>query len=214
MKPENYKQVMKAKTYEQFEEPFWKGCSKCSLSDHKIPPILWRGNPEAKMMLIGEAPGKVEQEEHMPFVGPAGLLLDKIMSAIGLDTEQDMLITNVVYCRPTAPANSGKQNYTPKAEQITRCWPFTEKAIEALDPSVIIACGRTALCALMEDNTMKIGQWEGKWLTHKTGRKVFAITHPAAVLHKAPWPQEQRKMKEKIWGYMQHFRDTWKSKLR
>lgn len=202
--------------YLEFAESFRKGCDRCSLSVHQEghPPVLYRGNAKSDIMLIGEAPGKVEQAEGTTFVGPAGQLLDRIFKAIGMNTDEDLLITNIVYCRPTAPYGSGKQNYTPKAEQITRCWPFGRRAIELVDPKIIIACGRPAMQTIMEDNRMAIGTYEGKWLK-KDGRHVFVMMHPAALIHKenkAP-RQEYLAARGKLWGYMQYFRDTYKEKL-
>lgn len=215
MRQEKYKQAMETMVFYNFDSAFQEGCSRCTLSNHGCSPILYRGNPEAPILLIGEAPGKVEEELKKPFVGPAGELLDKMMSAIGLSTEHDMIIMNTVFCRPTASKFSNKQNYTPRQEQIVRCWPFVEKAIQILKPSIIIACGRTALCKLIDDNTARIGQHEGLWRFHKSSSTpVFVMTHPAAILHKAPWPDEQAAMKRKVWDYMQKFRDTWKIKGR
>jgi len=209
---ETYDRALKTKDYYEFADCFAEGCSRCTLAEHGSGPILYRGNPKADIMLIGEAPGMIEERMGRTFVGPAGELLDKIFSAIGLDTNVDLFITNCVFCRPTAPAGSGKQNYTPKKEQIARCWPFVEKTIELVNPKILIACGRPALCTLMGDPKMKMGKWEGRWLVHKSTKKLFVMTHPAAVLHLAKWPEDQQLAKEKIWGYMQYFRDTWKGK--
>ena len=200
---------MDASDYRTFASCFNEGCSRCTLSDHNVKPILYRGNPDSSIILIGEAPGAKEDELGSPFTGPAGKLLDKIMSAIGLSTDRDMLLTNVVYCRPVAPNYSDKQNYTPKTEQIARCWPFTKRALEILGPKIKILCGRVALCAYKEDNNLRMWNNEGKWIEPD----VFVMTHPAAILHKTNWPEEQMKMKTKVWEYMQHFRDTYKEKL-
>ena len=213
MKTIFYKQAMETVIYQQFCNAFDSGCTRCTLSNHGCPPIIYRGNPKAPIMVIGEAPGMEEEKQKLPFVGPAGLLMDKIMAAIGLDTEKDMLITNSVFCRPTAKQYSGRQNYTPKKEQIVRCWPFVEKQIELLKPKILIACGRTALTQLIDDGTVRMGPYEGQWVKHySTGTPVFVMTHPAAILHKEPWPEDQRQMKIKVWKYMQDFRDSWKNK--
>jgi DNA polymerase len=212
MKDIFYKQAMETTVYQQFCNAFKFGCSRCTLSDHGCPPILCRGNPDSDILLVGEAPGLVEQQQMKPFVGPAGELLDKIMAAIGLSTEDDMLITNCVFCRPVARQYSGRQNYTPKKDQIVRCWPFVERIIELTKPQVIIACGRTALSQLTGDTNIRIGPWEGRWLKYKDEIPMFVMTHTAAILHKAPWPDEQRQMKIKVWKYMQYFGETWKEK--
>jgi len=208
MRQEQYKKAMEATKYEDFTGCFEQGCTKCTLSAHDNHPVLYRGNPEAPIVLVGEAPGAKEDENGRPFSGPAGQLLDKIFNSIGLNTDQDMLLTNVVYCRPVAPKFSGRQNYTPKKEQTAHCWPFTRKAIEILEPKIIIACGRTALCALLNNDSCRIGQWEGRWHNN-----IFVMTHPAAILHQSNDPERQRQTKLKVWKYMQYFRDTYKEKL-
>ena len=208
MRQEQYSKAMEATKYEVFASCFEQGCSRCTLSAHDNRPVLYRGNPKAPIVLIGEAPGAKEDKNGRPFSGPAGQLLDKIFHAIGMDTNEDMLLTNVVYCRPVAPKFSGRQNYTPKTEQTTCCFPFTRKALQLLQPKVIIACGRTALCALMNDDSCGIGQYEGKWEGN-----VFVMTHPAAILHQSNDPNRQRETKLKVWKYMQYFRDTYKERL-
>jgi len=213
MQKEKYNKAMEtSSSVGDFLSCFDSGCSRCSLSDHDNQVVIARGDPKAKIMLIGEAPGAKEDQCGKPFTGPAGQLLDRIFDAIGMKTERDLFITNIVFCRPVAPWNSKKQNYTPKQEQIVRCMPFTDRLIELVDPDILIACGGPAMKNLMDDQSMRVTQWEGKWLTHRTDRKLFCMLHPAAILHKAAWPDEQRQMKTKVWNYMQEFRDEWKRK--
>lgn len=217
-----YRQAMDTVVWPNFVNAFKSGCTRCTLSEHGCAPIVYRGNPKASILLIGEAPGQEEEKQGLPFVGPAGELLDNIMSAIGLSTQENMIIMNTVFCRPTAAQYESKQNYTPKRTQIVRCWPFVEKAISLLQPKIIIACGRTALAALTDNTNVKIGPLEGTWQefngwvgAKKTYRKIpmFVMTHPAAILHKAKWPEEQKKARLKVWEYMQYFRDTYKDKI-
>lgn len=215
-----YRQAMETVVWHQFCAAFDSGCDRCTLSEHGCGPIIYRGNPKAPILLIGEAPGQEEEKHRKPFVGPAGELLDNIMKAIGLDIDKDMCITNSVFCRPTASKYEAKQNYTPKQTQIVRCWPFVEKAITILKPKIIIACGGTAMRQLMDDATAKVGQWEGRWTWYtrfgsdNQEMPMFTMTHPAAILHKAKWPKEQLEMKRKVWEYMQYFRDTYKDKIK
>ena len=206
-----YKQATETVVLNNFMSAMEQGCSRCTLADHKHKPIIYKGDPNSDILLIGEAPGKVEQEQRKPFVGSAGKLLDNIMLSIGLSTETDMCISNCVFCRPTAPSYSGKQNYTPKIKQLSTCQPLVKNFIKIVKPKVIIACGRTALMMLTGDSGVRIGQHEGKWLKYNN-TPVFVMTHPAAILHKAAWPDEQRAMKAKMWKYMQEFRDSWKGK--
>ena len=101
MKEQFYKAAMETVIYNQFCYAFEQGCSRCTLSNHGCPPIIYRGNQDSDIVLVGEAPGLVEQQEKEPFVGPAGVLLDNIFkNVVGLDTNKDMLLTNCVFCRP------------------------------------------------------------------------------------------------------------------
>jgi uracil-DNA glycosylase len=212
MKEELYRKAMNSSDYKEFSSCFESGCTRCSLCEHDNRPVLWRGNPNSNIVLIGESPGAKEDQKGIPFSGPAGQLLDKIMfSCCGLET-QDIFLTNSTFCRPVAPEGSGKQNYTPKKDQIVRCWPFVEKLISIINPSIIIACGRTALCSLMGEDSMRIGDWEGKWLT-RGQKNIFVMAHPAQILHLSNWPEKQREVKYKVQHYMTYFRGTYQGKL-
>lgn len=205
----NYEKTMRAETYLEFASCFKDGCNRCSLSEHiGNYPVLYRGNPEAKIMLIGEGPGKVERELGRAFVGPAGNLLDAMFDAVKISTEHDMLLTNCIYCRPVAPESSGKQNYTPKREQIVRCWPFTKRAIAIVNPDIIIACGLPAARELLDDHTISMREIEGRWFKNN----IFIIRHPASILHLSIDPEAQKQVKQKVWEYLQHFRDTYPMK--
>jgi DNA polymerase len=189
----------------------YRVCSKCSLAeDPENYPVVYRGKP-SDIALIGEAPGKQERIEGKPFVGPAGVLLDKIFEAVGIDTE-DMFITNVVWCRPVAPYGSGRENFTPKVEQIKKCWPSTLDLLARVQPKIIIACGLPALKAITGMSSPRMRDYEGQWLD-QGDRRVFVMRHPASILHLSHDPQEQRRVKQQVWQYMQHFRDTYEQYL-
>lgn len=198
---------------ETFIKDFPSVCNLCSLSQHAGNyPVIARGNPRADILLVGEAPGKKERERNAPFVGPAGQMLDKMFDAIGINTYEDMLITNVVWCRPVAPYGSGKENYTPKEEQNRKCWPFTQKIIELMDPKIIIACGLPALKRIMGTTSIRMGDKEGTWDT-KDGRAVFTMRHPASILHLSIDPREQRRVKAKVWTYIQAFGEEYSERI-
>lgn len=212
MEKEVYDKALSTSSYKEFSRCFDHGCNRCSLAQHQegYLPVVYRGNPDSQLVLIGEAPGLVEQKSRVPFTGPAGELLEKIFKAIGLSLDEDMLLTNVTLCRPTAPMDSNKQNYTPKAEQINKCWTtFGKKALDLLDPRVIIACGRTAMQTLFNDKSLALKYLEGKW-TSVDDRNIFTMTHPASLLHqkdKVPI-QEHRERKRQVWEYMKYFKET------
>lgn len=186
-------------------------CTRCSLHEHdgNNHPVIGRGNINAPIMLIGEAPGKEEQARKTPFVGPAGQLLDRMFTAIDIDTNKDMYITNVVWCRPVAPARSGKQNYTPRQEQIEQCWKLTQRLVGMADPKILIACGAPAMKSVLGLSSARISDYEGEWVDHDD-RKVFVMRHPASILHLSSDPGLQRAAKKKVWGYLQYFRDSYK----
>lgn len=217
MEQELYDKATSASSYGEFVKCFDQGCNRCSLAQHQegYLPVLYRGNINSQLVLLGEAPGLVEQKSTVPFTGPAGELLGKIFSALGLSLDDDLLLTNVVYCRPTAPADSGKQNYTPKTDQINRCWnAFGKKALDLLDPRVIVACGRLAMQTLFDDRSMAITHFEGKWLSCDD-RNVFVMTHPASLLHQInTLPRDEYlKRKHQVWEYMKFFKQTLPEKL-
>lgn len=208
-----YEQATTTSILYNFEAAFEFGCTRCTLSnDNK--PIIYRGNTKSDILLLGECPGKIEEEEKKPFVGPAGQLLDKMFAAININTNEDMCISNTLYCRPAAPKGSGKQNYTPKPEQIEQCLPFMEKFVELINPKILIACGGTALKTLKRENSLRVSDYEGKWDEYN-GINMFTMCHPAFLIYKEAngSKEEYINAKRKVWNYMQYFRDTYKEKL-
>jgi DNA polymerase len=135
-----------------------------------------RGSAEARLMLIGEAPGRDEDLQGKPFVGRAGQLLDRMLAAIGLD-EGSIYITNTVYWRPPG-------NRTPTPEEIEACAPFLAKQIELLAPQVLVLLGGAAAKSLLgvSEGIMRL---RGKWLSYGIGGReirALATLHPAYLL--------------------------------
>ncbi len=144
----------------------------CALKRTASRLCLSRGSPEARIMLIGEAPGKDEDAKGLPFVGRAGQLLDRMLAAIGL-TEADVYITNLVFWRPPG-------NRTPSPEEVQVCQPFVERQIELLSPQILIFLGNAAAKQLT-GATEGIMKLRGKWLSH-AGIQAMATLHPAYLL--------------------------------
>jgi DNA polymerase len=135
-----------------------------------------RGNPQARLMLIGEAPGRDEDLSGKPFVGRAGQLLDRMLAAIAL-TPDDVYITNVVYWRPPG-------NRTPTPQEVQACQPFLERQIELVSPEIIVLLGGAAAKQVLatDQGIMKL---RGKWKSIEiAGRPVrtLATLHPAFLL--------------------------------
>lgn len=148
----------------------------CALKRTAKNTCFARGNDKAKVMLIGEAPGRDEDLQGKPFVGRAGRLLDKMLAAIGLD-ESAVYITNTIYWRPPG-------NRTPTAEEIGACAPFLARQIELLDPLVIVLLGGAAAKSVL-DTTEGIMRLRGKWKLYSAkGRDIptLATLHPAYLL--------------------------------
>ena len=148
----------------------------CSLKKNAKNMVFSDGNPKSKIMLIGEAPGANEDEEGLPFVGRAGALLDKMLSAINLDRKK-VYISNIVNYRPP-------DNRRPTDEEIKRYLPFITKHIEIINPKIIVLLGSTAMNALIGKEVV-ISKMRGKWIEKKFGNcktSVIITFHPAFLM--------------------------------
>ena len=148
----------------------------CDLKKKAKNLVFCDGNPKSKIMLIGEAPGANEDQEGLPFVGRAGLLLDKMLAAINLDRKK-VYISNIINYRPPG-------NRKPTDKEIERYLPFITKHIEIINPKILVLLGSTAMNALIENNTV-ISQMRGKWIEKKFGNcktSVIITFHPAFLM--------------------------------
>lgn len=157
----------------------------CDLKKGARNTVFSDGNPAARVLVLGEAPGREEDIEGRPFVGRAGQLLDRMFQAIGLtrqspDTESALYITNVLYWRPPG-------NRDPEPDEIAMMKPFVERHIELVDPDVIVAMGNTPLACL----TGKTGimRARGTW-GEVLGRPLMPMTHPAYLLRNPAMKRE------------------------
>ena len=147
-------------------------CQKCRLGASRTNFVFGIGNPRARLMCIGEAPGRDEDLKGEPFVGPAGQLLDKILAAIGFQRDE-VYIANVLKCRPPG-------NQDPEPDEIAACRPYLMQQIEILRPGVILCLGRVAAQAVLQ-TTEAVGALRGT--VHTLGdARVVATYHPAALL--------------------------------
>ncbi len=148
----------------------------CGLKATAKNLCFYRGAPKARVMIIGEAPGRDEDIAGKPFVGRAGQLLDKMLAAIGLN-ETSVHITNIVYWRPPG-------NRTPTPQEAQVCRPFLERQLELVDPEVVILLGGAAAKAIL-DTPEGIMRIRGKWRETQIGArtvKTLATLHPAYLL--------------------------------
>ena len=148
----------------------------CDLKKNAKNIVFSDGNPKSKIMLIGEAPGANEDEEGLPFVGRAGILLDKMLAAINLDRKK-VYISNIINYRPP-------ENRRPTDEEIKRYLPFITKHIEIINPKILVLLGSTAMNALIGHDVV-ISKMRGKWIEKKFGNcktSVIITFHPAFLM--------------------------------
>lgn len=172
--PSSSEVVANVKTIAELSEAI-RSFDAGALSDHARQAVISRGNADADIMVIGEAPGRDEDIQGKPFVGRSGQLLDKILASIGLN-EDNFYITNVVNWRPP-------QNRTPNTEELMMCKPFIFKHIELFDPKMIVLVGGISLQAIMDISGImrNRGQWMELPVNGKTV-PVLPIYHPAFLL--------------------------------
>lgn len=134
-----YNAVLAAETYAEFHHRLKSyDCQRCTLCHTRSQIVIDRGDPGAPIMLISERPGENEDLVGKPFVGRAGELLDKMLGAIELDSNRDVLIANVTKCKP-------ESDRAPSKQEVEACMPFLEKQIELIGPRVIVLLGAVAL---------------------------------------------------------------------
>lgn len=166
-------------------------CTACSLGSTRTKFVYGVGNPNAKIMFIGEAPGRDEDLKGEPFVGRAGKLLDKILLAMGFARE-DIFIANILKCRPPG-------NRDPQPDEMQACMGYLRQQIAIIKPQFICALGRIAAQGLLETAT-PLGKLRGEWHQFE-GTPLIVTYHPAALLrfqkYKQPtWEDMQRLMAE------------------
>lgn len=139
--------------------------------------VIYRGNPAAKLMIIGEAPGTEEDRLGKPFVGRSGQLLDQILQSVGLDPERDVFITNAVFRLP--PGDDGKPLRKPTSDEIIYYKPYLLEIIRLVDPIIMLLTGNVATESLLE--MTGITRLRGQWFQWN-GRWAMPIFHPAYLL--------------------------------
>jgi len=149
-----------------------QGCRCCPLCEKRKKLVFGVGNPKADLVFVGEAPGREEDEQGIPFVGEAGRLLDRILFAMKL-SRQDVYICNVIKCRPP-------NNRDPLPEEIAACEPFLKQQLEIIRPKLIITLGRFAAQTLLQTKA-PIGRLRGHWYEYQ-GIPLMPTFHPAYLL--------------------------------
>lgn len=149
-----------------------QGCTRCTLCEQRKKIVFGVGNPQADLVLVGEAPGREEDQQGFPFVGEAGRLLDRILFAMKLNRD-DVYICNVVKCRPP-------KNRDPQPDEIAACEQFLRLQLQAIRPRMIVTLGRFAAQTLLQTKD-PIGRLRGHWSSYQ-GIPLMPTFHPAYLL--------------------------------
>ena len=168
-------------------------CRECGLGSTRTNAVPGEGNPNARIMFVGEAPGADEDAQGRPFVGRAGKLLDKVIAGMGLK-RSDVFIANILKCRPP-------ENRDPRADEIISCFPYLQRQIEIINPEIIAALGAPAAKTLLNTNK-SIGQLRGQFHGYYAGLgrapiKLMPTYHTAYLLRN--YSQENR---QRVWEDM------------
>lgn len=149
-------------------------CRDCMLCESRTHVAFARGNPQAKLMIIGEGPGLKEDEVGLPFVGRGGHLLDKILAAGNIDHEREVYICNVVKCRPPG-------NRVPENRERDSCSKYLEAQLFFIAPKLILLAGSTAVHSVLKIKD-PLSRIRGQWFEYKNGAKVMPVFHPSYLL--------------------------------
>jgi uracil-DNA glycosylase len=149
------------------------GCTRCRLHQSRTQVVFGQGDPHADLMFVGEAPGFHEDRQGLPFVGPSGQLLNRLLEGIGL-RRGDVYIANLVKSRPPG-------NRDPQPDEIAACRPWLDAQIRLVDPRVVVTLGNFAAKTLLETTT-GITRLRGRTYPFQ-GRVLLPTFHPAAALH-------------------------------
>lgn len=148
-------------------------CTRCGLCETRRNVVFGVGNPYSDVLFVGEGPGEQEDKRGEPFVGPAGQLLDDMLSIIDLDRKENCYIANIVKCRPPG-------NRDPLETEQDACIGYLEQQIALIQPKIIVCLGRIAAMRLIRAD-YRITREHGQW-TQKNGVWMTAIYHPSALL--------------------------------
>lgn len=154
-------------------------CQQCGLCRTRGRTVPGQGNPRPEIMFVGEGPGTDEDKQGLAFIGRAGQLLTRLITAMGF-TRDEVFIGNIVKCRPTID-NAGERDRPPTPEEMAACLPYLHEQIALLKPKVIVALGATAVKGLFGDQGVGITKLRGKFLQFD-GIDVMPTFHPSYLL--------------------------------
>lgn len=165
-----------------------RACKKCEIGSTRTNAVPGQGNPKARLMFVGEAPGADEDQQGLAFIGRAGKLLTEIIKAMGLSREE-VFIGNILKCRPPG-------NRDPKLDEIDNCWPYLKQQLEVIQPEIIVALGAHAARTLLESK-LAIGKLRGRFHEYQFSddlppAKLMPTYHPAYLLRNYSYDNRKR----------------------
>jgi len=166
------------------------GCRNCPLWENATQTVFGEGNPRARIMVVGEQPGDVEDRQGRPFVGPAGRILDQAMDEAGIDRAKKTYVTNAVKHLKWEPRGKRRLHKTPAQREIEACYQWLEGEMEAIHPAVIVALGATAAKVLLGPR-FRITRQRGEVQSREGLPDVIATFHPSYLLRLKGRPGEE-----------------------
>jgi DNA polymerase len=177
-------------------------CRRCEIGSTRRHSVYGEGDPCADVMVIGEGPGETEDELGRPFVGRAGVLLDKMLLAIGLQRE-NVFICNTVKCRPTFDDGVRLRNRAPLPDEMANCRSYLNEQIEIIGPRVILCLGAPSAKSFLGPQ-FSITRQRGQWFEGPSGIPLMATFHPAYILRMTGG--ELNATKRLVWADLQALR--------
>jgi uracil-DNA glycosylase len=178
-----------AKSLQQLRQAA-RTCQDCDLWANATQTVFGAGDPHARVMLVGEQPGDEEDKKGLPFVGPAGRLLDRALEAAGVDREH-LYVTNAVKHFKWQARGKRRLHKTPAQREIDACHQWLEREVAAVKPQVIVALGATAARAVIGKD-FKVSMMRGRFVESPLAPHVFATFHPSALLRLKDEAEKER----------------------
>jgi len=177
-----------------------KSCTKCELHKTRTNTVFSRGNPDASLCFVGEAPGEDEDLQGIPFVGKSGQLLDKILTELGVDVKSDIYVCNIIKCRPP-------NNRRPTDEEVNHCIGYLEDQLSLTNAKVIVALGNTAVSNLIS-TTYGITKIRGTFFKYKN-ILLMPTYHPSFLLRNgSPTSEPQVQFRQDIRKVLDKIKET------
>lgn len=167
-------------------------CHGCPLYKTATQTVFGQGRTGARIMLVGEQPGDMEDKQGAPFVGPAGRILNEALAAAGIDRD-DAYVTNVVKHFKWIAVHRRRMHKKPNAREIAACVPWLEKEIEVVKPEILVCLGATAAHALLGPD-IRVTRDRGVLMESRLAPHVMATVHPSSILRQQTSEDRQREM--------------------